>query len=169
MDNVERMAASFPNIFSQHELSSASSKSDVTILYSFRDPPYGLSEFFKFSSVYIARANQTTLSFFMQSDIGYTYLDDVSVNNSYGYQYIVNGDFSNGVYGWQGLYSYETCYSSPYSYSSSYSNCASSRYATNGNVSQTFNTQPGAVLYISFKLRWSGSGSGIFTKVTIYP
>jgi hypothetical protein len=167
MYNGERMVASPPNVFDQNELSSTSSKSDVTILYSFRDPSQSLSELFKFTSVYVARGNQTTLSFFIQNNPGTTYLDDVSVTNSYGSQLIVNGDFENNTYGWQGLYSTEYYYRSSYPYS--YGKCAVNKYTLSNTVSQTFNTTPGDVLYIDFKLRWDNSGLGVFTKVTIYP
>ncbi len=164
MNNAERLASSLSDVFSQNDLSQISSKSDFTILYSFRDPSYGLSEFFQFTSVYIARSNQTTLSFFMQNDLGNTNLDDVSVKTSYGSQLIVNGGFDNNAYKWQGLDYVTQCYSGY-----SYSYCAKSKNTLNSTVSQTFNTTPGDVLNISFKLYWSGSGPGIFTKVTIYP
>jgi len=172
MNKAERLASSLSNAFNQNELSAISSKSDVTILYSFRDPSSGLREAFQFTSVYIARSNQTTLSFFIQNDLGNTKLDDVSVKTSFESELIVNGGFDNNAYGWQGLSYVTQCYlgySSSYSYSSFYSNCAESGYMLNNTVSQKFNTTPGTVLKISFKLYWSASGSGIFNKVTIYP
>jgi hypothetical protein len=168
MDNVERAIASFADVFNQNKLGSTNSESNVTILYLSRDPGYSLSSFFQFNSVYIARSDQTTLSFFIQNNRSSTYIDDVSVNTSYGSQLIVNGGFESGNYKWQGLWSYSSCYSSYYNYGSS-SNCADSRYAYNNTLSQTFSTTPGSVLYISFKLRWNGYGPGIFTNITIYP
>jgi hypothetical protein len=168
MNNIAPVITSPADVFDQTELSSTSSKSDVTILYSFRDPSYDLHEFFKFTSVYIARANQTTLSFYIYNKPGQTYLDDVSVNNSYGGQLIVNGGFDSGTYGWQGLYFYSNCYPSSW-YSSSYSRCVTSGDAIGSTLTQTFNTTPEAVLYIGFKLRWIGCGPGIIHKVTIYP
>ena len=36
-------------------------------------------------------------------------------------------------------------------------------------VSQTFSTTPGNLLYISFWIGWTGSGSGVITYITITP
>ena len=132
---------------------------NIVILYSCRDPLYSLSDFFEFKSVYIAQNYRTTLSFLIQNNQSNTYLEDVSVNKNDGSQMIVNGDFSSGRYGWEGFSSSYGYYHLSYVVTSS---------TVNGTLSQTFSTTPGTVLYIRFKLRWYGSGPGIYTKVTIY-
>ena len=159
MKNVERLAASVSDVFGKNKLSSIDNEPGVTILYLSREPAYSLYDFFEFKSIYIARNYQTTLSFLIQNNKSNTYLANVSVNNTRGLEMIVNGDFSRGKYGWQGFSSSYGYYYSTYIVSSS---------TLNGSLSQTFNTSPGDVLYISFKLYWYGSGSGILTKVIIY-
>jgi hypothetical protein len=166
-DNAKRMATSAPVVFGQNQLDSGNKQSDATILYSSRNPTASLSSFYQFVSVYTARDYQTTLSFFFQNSVYSTYLDDVSVNSSYGYSLIKNGNFENDTDKWDGVYSVERCYSSSYSYFISY--CHRSNSKVGSVVSQTFSTTPGNILNIGFKLRWDGSGSGIATKVTIYP
>jgi hypothetical protein len=168
IDSAKRTVSSTANEFSQNEFDLTGKQSGATILYSMRNPSASLSDFYQFISVYIARDYQTTLSFFFQSSFYSTYLDDVSVNrSSYGaYPLIVNGNFENGTYGWDGVYSVERCYSS---YSSIISYCHRSSSTVGSALSQTFSTTPGTKLYISFKLRWDASGSGTAIKVTIYP
>jgi hypothetical protein len=167
MNNVERAIASFSDAFNQNNLGSKKNEPNVTVLYSSRDPASSLNDFYQFTSVYIARSDQTTLSFFIQNNQSSTYIDDVSVNTTYGSELIINGGFDSGTYRWKGLWSYSSC--STYKYGYSYSNCADSKYAYNSTVSQTFSTTSGSILYIGFKLRWNGYGAGIFTNVTIYP
>ncbi len=151
--------------FGQNQVNPANNRPDATILYSIRNPYSSLDNFFQITTVYIARAGQTTLSFFAQNSGYTTYIDDVSVNNSYGQQLLVNGGFENGTYGWQGLPYTSSCGG----YWSSYENCYSSSSVVKDALSQTFSTTTGSILYISFKLRWTGSGSSIITNVTIYP
>jgi hypothetical protein len=150
--------------FGQNQLNPANNRPDATILYSIRNPYSNLGSFFQITTVYIARAGQTTLSFFAQNAYT-TYIDDVSVNNSYGQQLLVNGDFENGTYGWQGL-SYASSCGGYWDY---YGHCYSSSSVVKDALSQTFSTTPGSILYISFKLRWTGSESSMITNVTIYP
>jgi len=149
--------------FGQNQVNPANNRPDATILYSIRNPYSSLDNFFQITTVYIARAGQTTLSFFAQN-LYTTHIDDVSVNNSYGQQLLVNGGFENGTYGWQGL-----SYTSPCPYWSSYEHCYSSSSVVKDALSQTFSTTPGSILYISFKLRWTGGESSMITNVTIYP
>ena len=163
-DRVDIVTSTPSNAFGQNRLSTASNKPDATILYAMRNPYSSMNEFFQVTTVYIARAGQTTLSFFIQNSIYTTYIDDVSVNSSYGQELLVNGNFENGTYGWQGLSYTSTC-----GYWSYYEHCYSSSSGGNDALTQTFSTIPGNILRISFKLRWTGSGSSIVNNVTIYP
>lgn len=149
--HVERLRLSLTDTFGKKQ-------SNATILYSCRDPPYSLSDFFEIKSVYIARSYRTTLTFLIENNQSNTYLDDISVNSVDGSQMIVNGDFDSGSYGWDG-------FSSSYGYY--HLSYVTTSATVNSTLSQTFSTTPGTVMYIRFKLRWDGEGPGIFTKITI--
>ncbi|CAF0989891.1 unnamed protein product [Adineta steineri] len=149
------------NVVSQTESSSTSERRDAT-LFSINNPYSSLSELVQFSTVYIAHSGQATLSFFIQDGYYSTYIDNITVTNSNGDQLLVNGNFENGTFGWQGV-----SYISTYSYSYCNNRCYNSDYQVGNTLSQTFNVAQGTVLYIGFKLRWTGSGSTIRINVTI--
>ncbi|CAF0916657.1 unnamed protein product [Adineta steineri] len=152
-------ASASSNVVSQTQSSTTSERRDAT-LFSINNPYSSLDELVQFNTVYIAHSGQATLSFFTQDDYYSTYIDDISVTNSNGDQLLANGNFENGTFGWQGL---------SYLATSSYCNnrCYGSYNKVGNTLSQTFNVAPGTVLYIGFKLRWTGSGSAIRINVTI--
>ncbi|CAF1489492.1 unnamed protein product [Rotaria sordida] len=143
------------------------SQSNVTILYSMVNPYTSLPSYYKISSVYIARAYQTTLSFFMQNGPSWTYLDDVSVKNTYGTELLNNGNFeNNSTLYWRGWSNANIVVGSN---AHTGQRCHSEGASAGTNLSQTFYTTPGNVLNITFWIQWKGTGSPISTKVTIYP
>ncbi|CAF3885590.1 unnamed protein product, partial [Adineta steineri] len=113
----------------------------------------------------VAKAYQTTLSFFIQDGPSWTYLDDVSVTNSLGQELLVNGNFENSTYsyGWVGANIDQN------NNAHTGQRCHSEGTSTGHNVSQTFYTTPEAVLNISFWIKWGGTGQTVSSKATIYP
>ncbi|CAF1119046.1 unnamed protein product [Didymodactylos carnosus] len=116
------------------------------------------------SALYIAQSTYETLTFGIRNDPGYTWIDNISVLSN-GHELLVNGNFeyANNT-GWQGAsHLGNTC-----GVCSSY--CYNDGVTGNPDyVSQTFQTTPGSLLYISFYIGWSGSGSAVLANVTIYP
>ncbi|UJR32878.1 hypothetical protein I4U23_020339 [Adineta vaga] len=150
--------------WNRKELSTAMPKPHYTILYSMYNPHSSLYSPVLISSIYIARAGQTTLSFgFPSGVISTIYIGNISVKNSVGQELLVNGNFTSGTYGWQGV-----SYISGCGYSFDYENCFRTDFKVGDTLSQTFSTTPGTVLYITFKLRWTGSSSNDGLNATIY-
>ena len=161
-------------IFSENlvecKINLANNEPNMTILYSIMNPAGSLPNYYQITSVYVASAYRTTLSFFMQNAPGYTYLDDVSVTDTYGRELLVNGNFESnsssfeygGAYGWVGASM------SVGSSAHTGQRCHGEGTQAGRNVSQAFYTTPGNVLNISFWIKWSGSGSGISAKAIVY-
>ena len=150
-----------------HEKHLVSNEQNVTVLYSMVNPTASLPYYYQVTSVYVAAAYQTTLSFFIQSGPGYVYLDDVSITNNYGRELLKNGNFENTSssytsYGWlnANINAGSDAHEGQHYHSEG-------TYAGR-NISQTFYTTPGDILKISFWVRWTSIGSPITTKATIY-
>ncbi|CAF1285357.1 unnamed protein product [Adineta steineri] len=139
---------------------------NMAVLFSLMNPTASSSRYYQVSTVYIAKAYQTTLAFFIQDGPSYTHLDDVSVTNSLGRELLVNGDFENSTYysyGWVGA-SIDRAGNAHMG-----QGCHREGSSTVHNVSQTFYTAPGDILSISFWIKWGGTGQTVSSKATIYP
>jgi len=111
-----------------------------------------------------------TLTFSFRNDPNYWYLDDVSVTNSSGQQFLLNGGFEQGTLA-------DWVYCNPknatfagsayygYSYSGSYS-YADGSVGSPDYLSQTFNVIPYQVYTVSFWLSEYG-GNMSFAWITI--
>ncbi|CAF1575120.1 unnamed protein product, partial [Didymodactylos carnosus] len=120
--------------------------------------------FFQVSVLYIAQGMNETLTFGIRNDPSYTYLDNISVLSG-GQELLTNGNFEYGTQlGWSGASHLASGSGICYSYC--YVDGIVGRL---DYVSQTFQTTPGSLLYISFYIRWGGNGSGVIANVTIYP
>lgn len=126
--------------------------------------PSSSSPYYNVSWLYYAQAYNETLTFAIQNNPSYTQIDDVSV--LYGTQQLLcNGDFEYGNMNcWQGANHLST--SNPHNGTYCYNDGV---VGAPDYVWQTFNTTPGALLYISFWIAWGGSGGGVYTNVSIYP
>ncbi len=139
--------------------------SPVTLWY-MANPCSPISSYFQVSFYYYAQSSNETLTFGIVNGPAFTYLDDVSVIDvtQSSTQLLCNGGFENGTcICWSGtcLISTSPCYTGNY--------CISNGYTSMTYMSQTFNTNVGDLLYISFYTSWSGSGNGVTTSVTITP
>ncbi len=137
---------------------------NTTTIFNMSNPYSAVSTYFPVVCYYIAPGSNETITFGIQNNPAWTYIDDVSVISN-GVELLCNGGFENGTQiCWQGANHIASGCGHTGSYCYSDAIVGSVDY-----VSQTFNTTPGALLNISFWTHWTGSGAGITTIVTISP
>jgi hypothetical protein len=126
--------------------------------------PSSSSPYYNVSWLYYAQGYNETITFAIQNNPSYTQIDDISVLYETE-QLLCNGGFEDGNMNcWQGANHLST--SNPYNGTYCYNDGV---VGAPDYVWQSFNTTPGALLYISFWIAWGGSGSGVYTNVSIYP
>jgi hypothetical protein len=125
------------------------------------------SSYLQIAWLYTAQSPNETITFSIYNSPGWTYIDDVSIiDMSTSQQLISNGGFESGQTNWSGT---------AVSYISQPGGCHTGTWcyydgsSSNHAIFQTVSTTIGHTLSISFYIQWTGTGTGVFSNITITP
>ncbi|CAF1394797.1 unnamed protein product, partial [Didymodactylos carnosus] len=124
------------------------------------------TSWFQVAWLYTAQSSNETLTLAAYNAPAWTWIDDISViDTSNSHQLLINGDWENGTLmtGWQGtnVVTSNSCHGGTWCY---YQGASTVEYTW-----QSFTTVPGTQLNMSFWIMWTGSGSAVYTNITITP
>ncbi|CAF0747432.1 unnamed protein product [Didymodactylos carnosus] len=145
------------------------SPSAPVIVWSMSNPctNTNFTNYFQVAFNYTARGTTETLTFGVMNALAHTSIDDVSVRDLItSTELLCNGGFENGTTCspcWTGYCAVNTTYCHNGNY------CIYNGASTMTYMSQIYTTSIGRPILISFWIRWTGSGSGVTTIVTVQP